>query len=192
MPLNYVHDTLEEIPEQYRDLYSEKDSKFHLTAISGIKTQADITAMRAGLDAERAAHKDTKTKLSAWAEMDHAETMTKLDRFGELELAAKGTIEKFDEEVAKNVEARLLTKLAPMERDNKKLAEDMNALVIENQAFRDADKLRTIRSQILQVAKEQKVATSALPDVGVISDLVFDVTEDGSLITKTPSCIRIW
>jgi len=42
MGLEAIHKTLEEIPEQYRDLYSERNGQFELTGISGVKTQADV------------------------------------------------------------------------------------------------------------------------------------------------------
>ena len=41
MPLKVIHDTLEDIPEAYRELYSEKNGKWELTGIVGLVTQAD-------------------------------------------------------------------------------------------------------------------------------------------------------
>ena len=42
MALQATHDKLDDIPEAYRDLYTERDGKYELTGIAGIKTAADV------------------------------------------------------------------------------------------------------------------------------------------------------
>ena len=42
MALQIIVETLDDVDEKYHDLYTEKDGKFHLTGVDGMKTQADI------------------------------------------------------------------------------------------------------------------------------------------------------
>ena len=75
MPLKAIHDTIDDIEEPYRDLYTEKNGKWELTGIAGAFTQANMDRVQAALDKERAEHKATQDKLAVWADRDHEETM---------------------------------------------------------------------------------------------------------------------
>ncbi len=63
MTLKALHDDLSEIPEAFRNLYSERDGHFELTGIDGVRTQADVDRLHDGLRKERAEHKATKEQL---------------------------------------------------------------------------------------------------------------------------------
>ena len=66
MLLKLIYDSIAEVPEKFRELFSEKDGKAVLSGIDGMKTQADVDYVLNSLRQERDAHKETKGKLSAW------------------------------------------------------------------------------------------------------------------------------
>ena len=84
MSLNYMHESVEDIPEQYRDLYTEQDGKFLLTGVGGIKTEGDVVRVQEALRKEREEHKSVKQALNAWDGLSPDEVRAKLDRISEL------------------------------------------------------------------------------------------------------------
>lgn len=184
MALNVVHDSIDDIPEPHRELYTEKDGKFHLTGVAGVKTQTDVDALSRALVKERDEHKGTKDKFSVWGDLDHAETMKKLDRMGELEVAAAGKIEDQDAKLNEMTEARVLSRLAPVQRENDKIKKDMTELVDANQKFVAESLRRSIQDEIRSVAGEQKIIATAMPDVELLAQAVFERTEDGAFLTR--------
>ena len=85
MELSAVYETLEEIPEQFRELYAEKNNQWELAGIDGVATQASVDRLRESLQKEREAHKDTKRKLSIWDGWDKEHAQSQLDKVVELE-----------------------------------------------------------------------------------------------------------
>src|SRR3974390_550562 len=79
MAIKPFYPTQEEIPEQYRDLYSERGGRFDLTGVEGVKTQADIDKLNESLRKERADHKATKDKLTAFGELDPTDIHAQLE-----------------------------------------------------------------------------------------------------------------
>ena len=70
--LKTIYDKQEEIPEGFGELYAERNGKFELTAVEGVKTQADIDRVQTALVKERADHKAVKDKLVAFGDVDPA------------------------------------------------------------------------------------------------------------------------
>ncbi len=64
MKLKSVYDNSAEIPEAYRELYSEREGRMELTAVEGVRTNADIERLQESLRKERDDHKATREKLS--------------------------------------------------------------------------------------------------------------------------------
>ena len=87
MELQLILDSLDSLPKEFHSLYTERDGKFHFTAIKGLKTQEDISRLQTSLEKERNEHKATKEKLSAFSglNMTVEELHEKLDRIPELE-----------------------------------------------------------------------------------------------------------
>ena len=86
--LKAVYDSLEDIPESvedFRSLFVERDGRFELSGLPGVKTAADIERLQKNLNLERESHKQTKEKFRPFAELDADEVFTKLDRIPELE-----------------------------------------------------------------------------------------------------------
>ena len=184
--LKLVYDKQEDIPEKYRDLFTERDGKWHLTQVEGLKTQSDVNAVHASLEAERQKHDETKAKLKPWDGLDPTETREKLDRIPELEAAAEGKLndDQINEMVDRRVEARINTKTAPLEREIEQLNEKNTALTSENDGFRASDKTRRIHESVRGAATESKVRPEAMEDILMNADRCFDIDESGNIVTK--------
>jgi len=185
MALGISHEKIDDIPEQYRELYTEQDGAFVLTGIQGVKTQADIDRIHGGLVKERDEHKVTKASLHVWDGLDHQEVRTKLDRFTELEVAAKGNKDEMDAKLEELTEARVLTRLAPVERENKTLKTRCQELEERAGTLEKEKTYRTIGDQVLDACVKSKVVDEARADVIMLANQVMDVTEDGkTVLTK--------
>jgi len=184
MSLNFTHDTIDEIPENYRDLYTERDGKHVLTGIAGVKTQADIDRMQTGLTKEREEHKATKERLSKWGDLDHDEVLAKLDKIPELEVLAKGNKEEFETKLEELTETRIGSRMAPVERENKTLKEKLQETTTELETMKVAAKKRVIQDDVMAAAQTAKVIPEAMPDMKLFAETVFEVTEDGAVLTK--------
>lgn len=184
--LKLIYDKQEDIPEQYRDLYTEREGKWHLTGVEGIKTQDDVNRVQASLDAERADHDKTKAKLKLWGDRDPEETIATLDRVPELEAAAEGKLneDQISEMVDRRVESRIKTKTAPLEREIEELNEKNTTLTSENDGFRASDKRRRIHEAVRAAATESKVRPEAMDDILMNADRHFEIDESGNIITK--------
>ena len=113
--LNVTHDSLDSLPESIdpRELYTERDGKFVLTGVAGLKTQADVDAIKTYLQTERDEHKATKSKYRDFADMDASDIQAKLDRLGELEVLTKGQSEDFPIDLAISIQVwRILSRLS--------------------------------------------------------------------------------
>ena len=128
MDLEAIYDSEEDIPEGFASLFTEKNGKWELTGIKGIKTDADVARLQKSLHAAQKDNKDLKAKAGKgngpWGDLDYDETMAKLDRIPELEAAAEGKLDdaKIDDIVAKRLESKLNSKMAPLTRQLKETA----------------------------------------------------------------------
>ena len=187
MALNIVHDKIDDIPEQYRDLYSEREGKLFLTGVAGIKTQADVDRVQEALRKEREDHKEARNKLSAWSDLEPDEVRKKLDRYNELEVLARGKSEEIESKLEELTEARVRTRLSPVERELNSLRAkhaEAEKMIAE---FSAQARRRSIHDKIREQADKLKVRAEALPDVLLLAEAVFDVTEDGGVLTKENS-----
>jgi hypothetical protein len=188
MSLKAIHESLDNIPEQYRDLYSERDGKFELTGIDGVKTQADVDRVMEAHRKEKAEHVATKSKLKAFTalEIDPDQYTQDQDELKELRVRVEqGGNGKVDEEkLEKLVEARVATKTAPLERELRKLSEENKTLTDENGNFKRENLVRTITDATRTAATSLKVIDSAQDDVLMLAERVMEVLDDGTVVTK--------
>ena len=182
MALKVVHDKLDEIPEKFRELYEERDGKFVLIGIEGVKTQADIDRVQEALRKERKDHKDTKDKLGKFGDLNADEIIEKLDKLPELEAAAAaaGDPKKIDD----LVNAKLASAKAPLERELKKLREDNAKLTEANTAHAEKDRKRAVHDAVREAAVKGKLLDTAVEDALMLAERVFEVGEDGKILTK--------
>lgn len=184
--LKDTHDSIEEIPEPYRELYTEKGGKWELTGIQGVKTAADVARVQASLVKERDAHKATKDRLSAWGDMDHDDVLAKLDRLPELEAAAKGKLDDnaIEEIVTRRVEGTLKSKMTPLERELTKLKREREEIAEENQKFRTAEISRKVRDDVRSALVAAKVRPEAHEDALLLAERIMEITEEGQVQTR--------
>jgi len=183
MPLQVTHEKIEDVPENYRDLYTEKDGAFHLTGVGGIKTQSDIDRVTAAMNRERDEHRLTREKYSMWKDADYDEVMGKLDRVAELEIAARGNKEEMDAKLEELTEARVVSRLLPVERKSKELEDQLVSATAELQELRAASNQRTIHDEVRSVMHSAKIIQGAEPDVLLLADSVFVIDENSKEVT---------
>lgn len=186
MALQAVMDSLDAIPETYRDLYTEKGGKFELTGITGVKTTADIQRVQQALENERNAHKETRTKFEPFAELDPQDVLQKLDRLPELEAAAKGKLDDaaIEEIVSRRVDGTIKSKLSPIERQLQQTAKERDTFSTELQQLRSEKVQRTIHDKVGAALREAKVIEHARDDALIIAERIFEINEQGDVVTK--------
>lgn len=184
MDLKTIHDSIDDIPEAFRELYTEQDGKFVLTGIGGVKTQGDIDRIMGGLTKEREDHKTTKTALRAFEGLEADKVREKLDRFNELEVMAKGNKDEFDAKLEELTEARVKTRLSPVSRENETLKKRVEELETTTTTLLAEKTQRVIGDDVRDACTKSKVVAEAMPDVIMLANQVFSVNEDGSVLTK--------
>lgn len=184
--LKYEIERLEDVDENIRSLYKESGGKYVLQ-VEGMKTPADFESINTALSKERNEHKATKEKLQDYDKLrslrlNPSEILEKLDRVDELEAAAAGKLD--EEKIEEIAEKRVKTKLAPVQRE----LDDAKAKLGEAETrigdFEEKDRVRTIHDHVRKAASKSKVVESAYDDVLMLAERVFEVTEDGKVITK--------
>lgn len=193
--LNAIYPTQEEIPEGFRELYSEKqvgDKKhWELTGITGVKTQTDIDNVMKAKQQEVDSHKATKAELatlksglSAWATLKPEEITAKVDGYEALELAAKSAGNVNAEEIQKRVDAQLKIHTAPLERKIGELEKNLGGATETITGFQQKERQRTIHDAVRKARIAAKVIDTAEEDALYLAERMFDVSDDGKVTTK--------
>lgn len=188
MALKATVDKLEDLDESLRTEYKEvvdpvSKAKTYVLDIENVQALPDVSRLNKALVKERDEHKGTKTKFASFAALgDPTEVQAKLDRIPELEAAAEG---KLDEAKLNGiVESRLKTKLAPIERERDQLRATVGERDKTIGDFTKAEVTRKVGTAVSRAAREAKVVDTAVEDVEMLGDRVFEVLEDGSVVTK--------
>lgn len=183
MKLKAIVDSLDDVPEQFHELYTERNGKFEFTGVEGMKTDADIERLQKGLTKERNEHRETKQKLASFSALgDPEEVHARLDRFEELETAAGGKLD--DEQINKLVEGRIKTRLAPVERELNQFKARAGELEATVGTYQARERSRAIGDAVGKAARAAKVQDSALEDVMLFGNHLFEVDEEGRVVTK--------
>jgi hypothetical protein len=188
--LKAIYEAQDGIPEAYRELYTERNGKWELTEVEGVKTQTDVDKLTEAARKERADHADTKKTLAslkpfADLEMTHEELQEKLDRVEELEAAAKAGGKLNEEELEAAVERRLARKLKPLERQISTLTEERDALTGKVGELQGREDRRAVVKAAVAAAQKAGVPQDALPDVELAAEVMLvRETESGDIITK--------
>lgn len=162
--LELVYATKEEIREGFESLYTERDGKWHLTGVKGIKTQADVDAVQEALRKEREEHKATKEAQRAPGDEDFKERVAA--------------------EVAKRTRdlQRQIGSLTARAEEAESVAEES----------RTAQRQTNLRSHLMSKAREHNVLPTAMADVFAAADLDFETDDDGNVITKHGGTAADW
>lgn len=180
--LKYLYESKDQIPAGFESLYTERDGKWVLTGVEGLKTPKDVETLQESLRKERTDHAETKTKLKAWGDRDVTATLAELDKIEEYKLAAEG---KMDEaKIETLVSSRLNQVKAPLEREISQLKEKNTGLENTNKELVTKDQRRTKFDQLRTEAIAAKVRPEAIDDVLLIVDGMTELTTDGKVITK--------
>lgn len=192
--LKTIYATEEEIPEGYKDLYTERNGQWELTGIQGVKTQADIDRVQAALVKERKDHKAAKDALAPFEGLDpeavHAMQNELESAKAQLEAINKdGRIDETKLEPI--IAARLKQATGPLERDKLNLerkVETLNKTLTEKDGevvnLKSTIVTGNVERAIRDAAVAEKVLGTAVDDVVMRGTRVFEVTEDNRVITK--------
>lgn len=174
-----------QVPEAFKGLYSEKDGvhNLNLGMFKGLKTEADVNNINRALTNERTAHKDMKAKWGQFfGDRKVEDVQAMLDRIPELELAASGKVD--DEKINQIVESRTRAKLTPLERQVASLTAGLAERDATINEYKASETRRTIHDDVRGFAGKSKVVDSAVEDVLMLAERVFEVAEDGKVVTK--------
>lgn len=183
-PLELVYEKAEAIPEGFSQLYTEKDGKFHLTAVKGLKTDADVQQVRTALAKEREDHKGTKSKFEKFAPfVDKAdEVLADLDLLKGVKEKIGGDLTKLEE--SDLVKGKISQAIGPYQREIENLKKANGELETSNGTLKSEIRTRDIRSIVGAAAAKAKVHSTAIPDIELIAGSVMEFTEDNRLVTR--------
>lgn len=191
--LQTIYKAETDIPDGLAEYYVERNGQFELQA-EGVKTQADIDRIQEGLRKEKTDHKATKDKLSKFGDLDPAtipEQLAELETTkAQLAAAVKdGTVDP--EKNAAAIDAAVKRALGPVEREKTQLQRDLDAArktnemtVAEKVALENSIKRSKIEGTLRDAAIAAKVIPTAIPDAVMVGGTMFDIAEDGRILTK--------
>jgi hypothetical protein len=179
MLLESAYDKIDDVPEPFRPLYAERGGKFELTGVKGVKPETAFTAVQEALRKERADHTTAKNQLKPYSELGltFEQLQEKLDLIPQLEAAAEGKVREM-------TEAQKNALIQPLQRNLDKLTKDFGTLSEENKVLKEEKRVRTIHDAVRGVFTESKGLGSAMDDALMYAERMFEVTEDGKVVTK--------
>lgn len=182
MALKAILDTIDDLPEDIKKEYVEKNGKFELQ-VEGMKTQADVDRLQGALTKERNDHKVVRERLGLLGDRKIEDVLQILDRVPELEAAAAG---KLDEtKLNELVEGRIKTKLAPVEREKGQLAQRVQELSGIVEQYQTKDKVRNIHDAVRDaVGRAQGFQSSAVEDALLYAERMLEINEEGRVVTR--------
>ena len=183
-PLELVYDSADVIPDGFADLYTEKDGKFHLTNVKGLKTEADVQQVRTALSKERNDHKETKGKFEPFKPFleDKDSFFADLDLLKGLKEKVGGDLSKIEE--SDLVRGKVSQAVGPLQREIENLKRSNGELETLNGSLKSEIRTRDIRSIVGAAATKSKVHATAIPDIELVAGSVMEFTDDGKLITR--------
>ena len=183
MTIKAVYDTEADIPAAHKELFTERNGKWELTQVEGVKTQADVDRLQTALTSERNEHKSTRDKLTPWSTLGKKpeEIQAQLDRVAELELLTK---DKDPAAVDQLVETRIKSRLAPIERERDQLKTQLGDISREVEGFKHEKRTRAIHDTVRQAANKVGLLPSAIEDALLYGERVLEIDDNGNVVTK--------
>jgi len=179
--LNAVYDKQEDIPPQYVDLFSERNGKYELTGVSGVKTQADVDRINNSLVKERNDHKLLRERYAPLNDYDVNDVLTRVSEYDELKLRAESG--NFDStKIDELVEVRIKSRLAPVQRELEQAKTQLGEKEQIITTFQTEKREGTIRGHITKAAVAAKVTD--VEDVVALSERLFELDDAGHVVTK--------
>lgn len=196
--LKTMYEKAEEIPEGYGELYAEKNGKFELTGIEGVKTQGDVDRLDQALKNERAEAKVIKDKLSKFTtlgpDFDPEQVAVLQEQLAESNARLESITKegKLDEtKLTERINTAVASAVGPVQRtldatkrsleaEQKKVVEaKAAATALENSIKRDR-----MRTTIREGAAGSGIVPTAIEDAVLVGEGMFEMKDDGTLLTK--------
>lgn len=184
MGLKAIVDNINDVEEPFRSLYTERNGKFEITGIEGMRTQADVDRLSSGLEKERNDHKATKARFAPLGDRKIEDVLSALDRLPELETMAAG---KMDEtKINDIVEGRIKSRLAPVERERDALKGQVAERDAKLGEFSKEKTQRTIQDEVRKaITNSQGFVGTAMEDALLLAERVFEIDETtGRVVAK--------
>lgn len=179
-------ENLDGVDTAFHALYTEQtDGTFLLTGVEGMKTQEDVTKLQTALTKERTAHRTTKAEFAPVlaSGLSVPDVVSLIDRKDELEAAANAGSDT--KKIDQLVEARIKSRLAPLERENATLKTSVTEKDKELTTFKTEKTERTIGDAIRGAAsKATGFHAHAIEDALMLGMRHFQIDEDGRVATK--------
>lgn len=177
--LKVSYDSKDQVPEKFAELYTEKDGKFVLSGVEGIKTQADVDNVQEALRKERELKKAAESKLMAFEGIEAEGLREQLDELARL----RTTGGKIDDSKIENIVAeRLKLDKAKFEREKEQLLSELNGTQEKVKTLVN-EKNTSLIERKLREASNGKVNDTAMNDV-LFRASIFEVSEEGDVLTK--------
>lgn len=177
--LAYQYDTQDKIPEAFRSLYTERDGKFELTEVDGIRTQGDFDRFEGAL---RKRLSDATAKLDSLTGAQH---LTKDDIRSVVADAVKALVPGSNKDGKGGDDSQaihdLTRRMSALETENKTLKSTNEQLVGKTNAT-------ALETQIMRGALAAGVETSVADMVVRLTKDDFELDANGNAVVKvTPS-----
>lgn len=182
MALKAVVENLNDVPEQFHELYTERNGKYEITGIEGMKTQGDVDRLQQALTKERGDHKAVKDKFAPLSNYDINDVLDRLGRFDELAAAAEGKLD--DAKIEELVGKRINGKLAPVQRELETYKGQLTEAQQQLQQYQQREVQRTIFDEVRKAGTASKVLPEAMEDALLLAERVFEISDDGRVVTK--------
>ena len=173
------YDSKDQVPEKFAELYTEKDGKFVLSGIEGVKTQADVDNVQEALRKERELKKAAEAKLTAFDGIEADGLREQLDELARLRTTG-GKID--DSKIEDIVSERLKLDKAKYEREKEQLLNELNSHQEKVKSLVN-EKNKSLIERKLREASNGKVNDTAMNDV-LFRTSIFEVSEEGDVVTR--------
>ena len=184
MALKAIVDAVDDLDQGLQEHYKkdEKSGKFVLD-LEGFDGMPAVKRLKDEAAQHRIKAKEATDKFAPFSALGSVEELqAKLDRIPELEAAAEGKLD--DKKIETIVEGRIKAKLAPIERERDQLKGAVAERDTKIGEFTQADIKRKVNSAVTKAAREAKVTDTAVDDIELYGERLFEVQDDGSVVTK--------
>jgi len=165
------------VPEGARAMYKEVDGEYVL-AVDGVKSQADIDALKKALDSERDAHKETRKALS------------EIEELKKLLGQKSGTGDPNPGDDGKGGKDSSDPNVLALKKELEQQKKALEDLQKEREALAAEKKKHTILENLRKVANG-KVRQEAMSDLELHASM-FNITDDGKVVTSDGTDLNTW
>jgi hypothetical protein len=188
MALKVMYENKDEIPAGLEEHYVEKDDQWILQA-EGLKTDADLSALRKSLDASRKEAKEYKTRLKNFEGIDPEDYRKKLDEYEELKIKAEKS-QPDDKKLEQLLEVRVNAAKRPVETENQTLKQRLAELEGENNILKTEKVKGKIETSLRKLAQEANVRSTAMADVLLYAEQ-FELNQETDQVVQKGTGIPI-